>query len=52
MPIERNRLLEMLDNFARGMYQAIAPETVAEAARQLRNSTPNVEPEPVDKPPA
>jgi hypothetical protein len=42
--IERERLLEMLDNFANGIYQAILPDVVAEAARQLRNSTPRTEP--------
>lgn len=39
-PIDRNRLLEMLDNYANGVYQAIMPEVVAEAARHLRNSQP------------
>ena len=42
-PLPRERLLKMLDNYANGIYQAILPEVVAEAARQLRASVPCTE---------
>lgn len=35
-PLSRERLIEMLENFANGQYQAISPNVVGEAARQLR----------------
>lgn len=43
MQLTRDRVLEMMDNFAKGQYQAISPETVAEAARHLRESEPKAE---------
>lgn len=41
--LPRSRVIEILNNFADGTYQAIAPDVVGEAARHLQNSEPVVE---------
>ena len=47
-PLTRERLIQVLNNFADGTYLSISPDVVREAARQLRNSIPTPEAPTID----
>lgn len=41
--LTRDRVIQMLRNYANGTYQAISPDVCGAAAGFLQNSTPNEE---------